>query len=254
MNTFASQVADREYEAFLLNYAYNDIRDLLGENYCREEHRTSDTVFANGKYTISFTACDSRGRGDYSVVWHSDQRNKLKININDIVIHALKAFALTHKWMSPFVVHGFTSARVDVNREQKVLFHANPYVYGGERYHFCMVNFIDNDNKEHTCPARIMAFVQFGTKNFPSPDDATNAVYAIVHTATEYLSWEDMEKSFISHFCLGDMKLCLYIVNVNNICDPLFVCPNYGKDGLHFLCCLPYRRWGSYFRYQLNNT
>ena len=129
------------------------------------------------------------------------------------------------------------------------------YVYGGERYHFCMVQFYDDRrNNVRTCPARIMSFVQFKTKTFPVPDDATNALYAIVHTAREYLSWQEIEKSFVSPFILGDMKSCVYIVNTNNISDPLFVCPNYGQDGSHFLCCLPYRRWGSYFRYQLNRT
>jgi len=155
-----------------------------------------------------------------------------------------------------FVVHGFTSAHLAVgSSDNKLLFHANPYVYGGERYHFCMVQFYDDrTNNVRTCPARIMAFVQFKTKTFPVPDDATNALYAIVHTAREYLSWQEIEKCFVSPFILGDMKSCVYIVNTNNISDPLFVCPNYGQDGSHFLCCLPYRRWGSYFRYQLNRT
>lgn len=256
VNTFASQVANREFEAFVLEYAFDDIRDLLGEDYCRKENVSSDGVFANGQYTMYFTACDSRGRGDCKVYWHSRTRNELEIAINDMVTHALRTYAMSQEWMSEFVVHGFTSAHLAVgSSDNKLLFHANPYVYGGERYHFCMVQFYDDrTNNVRTCPARIMAFVQFKTKTFPVPDDAQNALYAIVHTAREYLSWQEIEKSFVSPFILGDMKSCVYIVNTNNISDPLFVCPNYGQDGSHFLCCLPYRRWGSYFRYQLNRT
>jgi len=52
------------------------------------------------------------------------------------------------------------------------------------------------------------------------------------------------------HFAL-EMSRHVYIVNVTAISDPLFVCPNYGREELHFLCCLPYRRWGNYFGHKL---
>jgi len=172
-----------------------------------------------------------------------------------MVPHAIRTFAMSHKWMTQFVVEGFTGAHVHVNgQEDTVLFHANPHVYGAERYHFCMVNFIDDEDNENTCPARILSFVKFTTKEFPSPDGEQNALYAIVHTSSEYISWNDLDMSFIKPFSLGNMNRCLYIINVNNISDPLFVCPNYGKDGLHYLCCLPYRRWGNYFKHKLNSS
>jgi hypothetical protein len=124
-------------------------------------------------------------------------------------------------------------------------------VYGGERYHFCMVNFFDgNEETQSPCPARILSFVQFETNGFPKPEpleNNSNALYAIVHTATKFITWNELDSLFVLPFCLGDVKTCVYIVNVSAISDPLFVCPNYGKDGLHYLCCLPYRRWGKYF-------
>ena len=65
---------------------------------------------------------------------------------------------------------------------------------------------------------------------------------------------DEIHTGALWNFVLGDMRTCVFIVNVNTICDPLFVCPNYGSDGTEYLCCLPYRRWGNYFRNQLKNT
>jgi hypothetical protein len=113
--------------------------------------------------------------------------------------------------------------------------------------------------------AMMGTFIKFATMGFPTPESgkhnqeqesmSTGApdknLYAIVHMSVQYLSWDELEMSFISSFCLGDLQSCVYIVNMQSISDPLFVCPNYGKEGLHYLCCLPYRKWGKYFRKQL---
>jgi hypothetical protein len=127
-----------------------------------------------------------------------------------------------------------------------------------------MVYFSDGDaeceSRKH-CPARIMSFVRFTTKNFPTPcrpkcvgtshNTHDETVYAIIHTASNYLSWEKMDSEFICAFSLGDPSTCVYIVDVCTITDPLFVCRNYGKSGEHFLCSLPYRQWGNYFQDRL---
>jgi len=255
VNVFATQCADRQFESFVYKYAYNDIAELLGEGYHRVNNRSADIAVIKGKHTISFSSSDHRGRGDFSVTWHDKNRNSIDVPIHDMVAHTLRTYARTHEWTSPFVVHGYTSAHILVDGVQdRILFHANPYVYGGERYHFCMVKFTDdNEENEYTCPARILSFVQFPTNGIPTPDGKHNELYAIVHTATDYISWEAMDKSFVLPFCLSDMRSCVFIINVNSICDPLFVCPNYGKDGTHYLCCIPYRRWGNYFRNQMKD-
>lgn len=255
VNVFASQCADREFESIVFEYAYNDIAELLGEGYHRVENLSANIVPIKGKHTLSFSACDNRGRGDCTVTWHDKTRNSCNIPVHEMVTHTLRTYALSHKWNSSFLVHGYTSAHIFVDAVQdRILFHANPYIYGGERYHFCMVKFTDDkDENEYTCPARIISFLQFPPNGIPTPDGKPHEVYAIVHTARDYMSWDDMENSFVVPFALGDMRSCVFIINVNSICDPLFVCPNYGKEGTHYLCCLPYRRWGHYFRNQIRN-
>ena len=79
-----------------------------------------------------------------------------------------------------------------------------------------------------------------------------NTMYVVVHAATSYVSWEDLELSFVMKFTLGHPKQCVYVVSVANITDPLFVFDDYGNDGLNYFCTLPYQRWGAYLRNRLS--
>ena len=80
-----------------------------------------------------------------------------------------------------------------------------------------------------------------------------DTMYAVVHTATSYVSWEEIAHSFVMQFTLVHPKDCVYVVSVQNIMDPLFVFDDYGNDGLNNFCTLPYQRWGAYFRNILSN-
>jgi hypothetical protein len=156
------------------------------------------------------------------------------------------------------MVHGYTSARITLEEQNKpVLFYAYTEMYGSQRDHFCVVAFSDgNGDSKRTqlCPAQIILFVEFITPGFPTPyssnhgNQVNTSIYAIIHTATDYLSWDKLRSNFISPFTLGDPKTCVYIVDIQNIGEPIFVFKNYGKSGNQYFCSLPYRRWGEYFQ------
>ncbi len=77
-----------------------------------------------------------------------------------------------------------------------------------------------------------------------------NNLYVMVHTASVYVSSEQLEKEFVSLFILGDVMNFVYIVKVEAIHGPQFVFKNYGSSGENsnkLLCTLPQRRWGQYF-------
>ncbi len=77
-----------------------------------------------------------------------------------------------------------------------------------------------------------------------------NNLYVVVHTATYFLSSEQLEKEFLSSFILGDVMNCVYIVKVEAIHGPLFVFKNNGSSGdnaTKLFCTLLQRRWGQYF-------
>ena len=54
--------------------------------------------------------------------------------------------------------------------------------------------------------------------------------------ATSYVSWEDLERSFVMRFTLGHPKDRVYVVSVGNITDTLFFVLDYGNDGLNYFC------------------
>ncbi len=72
----------------------------------------------------------------------------------------------------------------------------------------------------------------------------------VVHTASDYVSSDQLEKEFVSSLILGDVINCMYIVKVEAIHGPLFVFKNYGSSGENankLFCTLPQRRQGQYF-------
>jgi hypothetical protein len=69
-----------------------------------------------------------------------------------------------------------------------------------------------------------------------------NNLYVVVHTASDYVSSEQMEKEFVSSFIPGDVVNCVYIVNVEAINGTLFVFRNYdssGENANKLFCTLP---------------
>jgi hypothetical protein len=84
-----------------------------------------------------------------------------------------------------------------------------------------------------------------------------NNLYVVVHTASDYVSSEQLETECVSSFILGDVMNCVYIVKVEAIHGPLFVFKNYGSSGENenkLFCTLPQRRWGQYFSNKIQSS
>jgi hypothetical protein len=76
-------------------------------------------------------------------------------------------------------------------------------------------------------------------------------LYAVVHTAKNYLSRDKFQRDFLCHFILGNVTCCMYIIKVEDNAGPLFMFKNYGGTGsvvniLQF--ALPQSKLGLYFR------
>ena len=66
-----------------------------------------------------------------------------------------------------------------------------------------------------------------------------NRLYAVIHTASDYLSWQTIEKDFVAQFKFGDEDKCIFIVDVDTIISPLFVFKNFGgsdSDKGNYFC------------------
>ncbi len=44
-----------------------------------------------------------------------------------------------------------------------------------------------------------------------------NSLYVVVHTASDYIPYEQLQHEFVSTFVLGDVMTCLYIVKIQSI-------------------------------------
>ena len=76
-----------------------------------------------------------------------------------------------------------------------------------------------------------------------------NNLYVVVHTASDYVSSEQLEKKFVPSFILGNIMNCVYIVKVEAIHGPLFVFKNFGSSGENatkIFITLPHRKSGQY--------
>ena len=94
-------------------------------------------------------------------------------------------------------------------------------------------------------PHKYFVFFKYESRGIPTPELINNnlsladirgqnmiddTMYAVVHMATSYVCWEELERSFVMQFTLGHPKDCAYVVSVENITDPLFVFDDYGND------------------------
>ncbi len=78
-----------------------------------------------------------------------------------------------------------------------------------------------------------------------------NNLYAVVQTASDYVSIEPLEKELCHRLSLeASFMNCVYIVKVKANHGPLFVFKNYGSSGENAtksFCTLPQRKRGQYF-------
>jgi hypothetical protein len=148
-----------------------------------------------------------------------------------------------------------------------VKYYANGYMNGQKRYDYAMIEFVSDDGTVTTCPAIMLGYLRYNiTLGIPKPQftgeeelslntiqeimTVDNNLYVVVHTASDYVSSEQLNKKFVSSFILGDVMNCVYIVKVEAIHRPLFVFKNHGSFGENankLLGTLPQRRWGQYF-------
>jgi hypothetical protein len=101
-------------------------------------------------------------------------REEVSMAINNIFKYALKSYACSHKFYDSFKVRAYNSAQLPLEKYSKpVLFYFNNNLYGGERYHFCMVQFVETlqgIDTFSTCPAQILVFIKYESQGIPTPD------------------------------------------------------------------------------------
>jgi hypothetical protein len=105
---------------------------------------------------------------------------------------------------------------------------------GQKRYDYEIIEFVSDDGTIATSPAMILGFVQYNiTLGIPTPQftdeeelssntiqenmAVDNNLYVVVHTASDFVSIDQLEKEFVSSFTLGNIMNCVYIVKIETI-------------------------------------
>jgi hypothetical protein len=193
---------------------------------------------------------------------------KMQLKVSDPFIFVIWRYSHVNGFTDEFKVTAYTTFKVyDNASDNSVKYYANKYMNGQKRYDYAMIEFVSDDGTVATYPAMILGFLHYNiTLGIPTPQftgeeelslntiqenmAVDNNLHVVVHTASDYVSSEQLEMKFVSSFILGDVINCLYIVKVEAMHGPLFVFKNYGssgEDANKLFCTLPQRRRGQYF-------
>jgi hypothetical protein len=180
---------------------------------------------------IHFCKSNNRGVGigEDKVLWHNSKREKIKFKILDLFIFAIRRYSHVHGFTEEFKVTGYATFKVNVKASNNsVEYYASEYMNGQKRYDHAMIEFVSDDGTIATCPAMILGFVQYNiTLDIPTPqfideeelslntiqeNMAVDNIDMVVHTASDYVSIDQLEKEFVSLFTLGNIMNCVYII------------------------------------------
>ncbi len=165
-------------------------------------------------------------------------------------------------------VRGYTSLIINCrDTDKKVICYATELKIGHRQYDYALIDFEGNEGNTKSCPSLILGFIRYNvTLGIPTPQFIheeelllldiqqnmyiNNSLYAVVHSASDYLPLEQLQHKFVSSFVLGDVMTCLYMVKIESIRGPLNVFKDYGAHGEDvnkLFCTLPRREWEQYF-------
>ncbi len=192
----------------------------------------------------------------------------MQLKVSDLFRFAIGRYSHVNGFTDDFKVTWYTAFKVyDNASDNSVKYYANKCMNGQKRYDCAMIEFVLDDRTIATCPAMILGLIWYNIKlGIPTPQftgeeelslntiqenmAVDNKLYVVVHTASDYMSSEQLETKFVSWFILGDVMNCVYIVKVEAIHGLLFVFKNYGSSGDNFnklFCTLLQRKWGQHF-------
>ena len=201
-------------------------------------------------------------------MWHCTKRECIKCGVSDLLTFAIQRHSHVNGYSDLYEVTGYTSLTMNCKDTKKT---SNLLCFWTKertkRYNYALVDFLDNDGATRSCPALILGFIRYDiTLGIPTPQfihedelslsdiqqnmSIDNSLYVVVHTASDYIPYEQLQHEFVSTFVLGDVMTCLYIVKIESIRGPLNVFQNYGADGEDvnkLFCTLPRSEWGQYF-------
>jgi len=173
-------------------------------------------------FTLTLSETNNRGIGVSQdlVSCHDIKKDKMRFHVSDLFIFAIRKLSYVNGYTDKFKVTGYTTCyAVNNSMDDTITYYATEYMNGEKRYDYAMINFFSDKGMTTTCPAKILGFVHYNiTKGIPTPqfsgdeelsldtirdnDTIDNNVYVVVHTASDYVSMDQLQSDFITSFML----------------------------------------------------
>ena len=253
------QISKRKYEQHVIDHAFK--YGVVPALHLEEKLPLKPMLLGGrGKYDMHFGEADQYGRGSVTVTWKNRDRENLMLGTHPMLEVIVRKHAIQNGWTGSFDISGYTSYTMQIESASSptpVTFHANELIHGNSWYDWCMINMASDTETEdlQTCPCLILGFIRYETCNFPSPrtmdgsndKDLDSIVYAVIHAADDWMTWNTLHGRFVSTFKLGGDD-CLYIVDASTIEYALIVVPDNERN----ICILPYDMWHIFFKKQIS--
>ncbi|KAL7455029.1 hypothetical protein ACHAWC_007128 [Mediolabrus comicus] len=289
--SFAVQVAKQYYHRLVFQHSLAAMNSGSTKEYYEIRGDKSSSLWSGnvGKHTIAFAARTmnrhlDHTRVSYQVDWHTSKGSAHK-QVDASLVYVVSKAITNSGFYEQFEVCAYTSLTIR-NRPERVeehesiedggtIYRAECSTIGG-RNDWCMIaaqqlgtdeSTAQGFNKwHHTCPAKILGFVQFVTPGTPTPmlllensietirncGMCDSTMYVVVRTHKEYMTWNELEKAFVLPIELGELDACTYILPVERIMNPLYVFENVGhSDKTKLFVTLPQRYWALFLEYSL---
>jgi hypothetical protein len=127
---------------------------------------------------VCFSKINSRGIGisPDKIIWLDKKKGKMKFQVFDFFIFAIRRFSHVNGYTDKFKVTGYTTYKVKNNSmEDSVKYYTTEYMNGEKRYDYAIINFVSDEGITETCQSKILGFVRYNiTKGIPRPQLSGN--------------------------------------------------------------------------------
>jgi hypothetical protein len=270
-NSFVSQISKRNFEGFVLESSYEEVRAECGDPRMtkhapttnqseNESNETMEQEDMEDNYYENIDAINHYFEGSYTMVigevrryqqkqfrsvhitWDSKKKNVTSDPISDSLMTVIKTKLTEWNSKQCVVLQGYTMFKKQHNGTE-IIYRASEQYRERKWYDFAYIKYDTG-----IYPAKILGFVKFIGGDVPNNME-NNEMYAVVHTSSVSFDRDRLENEFIRGFELGaDMK-SFDIIPVDSIESPMLAIPNYGHSKItRFITALNYNEWGKYFK------
>ena len=173
--------------------------------------------------------------------------------VNDLIIHAIHAEAMQHKFSSQIILTGFTELTIPYNdNRDRMVFRSSPMMRGEEWYDWA---FIRSPKSDKCHLARIWGIVRYETQTYPTyrrinseREIHDSSIYCILDMSKNIVGPDMFLRGLVLPFELCNTDAGLEILPASSIIFPACVVTSWkSKESTHYLALAPKRRWAKLF-------